>query len=502
VNKETLPILSAQDWALFGHHLKRAEYQRGAVILAEGIHHRRALYFVISGTVRVEQAQDGHGLALALLGPGEIFGEMGFVEEAPGSASVVAQDNTVIDVIDGEALQSIMASEPGLAVRFYHSIAIALMHRLRATSRRLAQAGTGEVAQIGRFRTPRTGNISARQIPLQLSGGLDEFERTILSIKQEIRAGALSEEDARARVEAICEGAVEVLRRFTRSEPLMEMGWSDLLAFRDPSHLAAGVGDYVFRETFRTVMLSATMARCYAKPRGFPDDHETIAAIYANAPEGDDHLGPLIDRWFLNRPICRSRRASRDLMQATLMRLVKSWPGGESVRVASLASGAAAELLNLCETPEGASIRATCVDIDGQALLAAARRGERSGLTERLILLQGSAVASDGEGISLPPQHLIYALGLCEYLSDEQVVSVLDQSNAALIPGGTVVITNLNSTSPDRELMEHILDWKANHRTADELRSLFARSKFGQQPVEIFADETEVTLFARCTKAA
>jgi len=351
-----------------------------------------------------------------------------------------------------------MASEPGFAVRFYHSIAITLMHRLRTTSRRLVQAGTGEMAQIGQFRTTRTGNISARQIPPELSAGLDEFERTMLAIKQEVRAGTVSQEDASARVSAICEQAVEVLRRFTKSETLVEMGWSDLLAFRDPSQLASGVGDYVFREIFRMVMLSATMARCYAKPRGFPDDYETIALIYANEPDGDDHLGPLIDRWFLNRPICRSRRASRDLMQATLTQLVNNRPDGETVKITSLASGAAAELLNLCETPDGARVQATCLDFDAQALFEAARRGERSGLTERLTLLQGNAAGAEGEGISLPPQHLIYALGLSEYLSDDKVVSALDRSYDALIAGGAVVITNLNSTSPDRELMEHILD--------------------------------------------
>jgi CRP-like cAMP-binding protein len=501
VSQDTLPVLSAQDWSLLRAHVRRADYPRGTVIVAEGSHHRRVLHIIASGAVRVEESQDGRSIALAILGPGEIFGEMGFVEPAPASASIVAQDDVAIEVIDGEALQSVMASEPGFAVRFYHSLAIILMRRLRAASRRLLQTSTAEAAQIDPLRTLRTGNITARQIPPELSAGLDAFERTILAIKQELRAGTLSDQEARGRVDAICDGAVDVLRRFTRTESLVEMGWSDLLAFRDSSQLAAGVGDYVFREMFRTVMLSATMSRCYTKARGFPDDFETIAAIYANAPDGDDYLGPFIDRWFLNRPICRSRRASRDLMQRTLADKIKHGPSGEMMKITSLASGAAAELLNLCETPDGVGVRATCVDIDDRALLTTARRAERGGLTERLTLLQGNAVASEGEGFSLPPQHVIYALGFCEYLADDQIVLLLNKAFAALIPGGIVVVTNLNSTNPDRELMQHVLDWKANHRTADLLRALFAQSQFGEQPVDVFADETDVTLFARCAKA-
>jgi CRP-like cAMP-binding protein len=492
-------MLSPQDWALLGDHMTPTSYPRGEFILAEG-GHRRALHIVKSGTVRVEQAQNGRGIALALLGPGEIFGEMGFVENAAASASIVAQDDTVIDIIEGEALQSVMASESGFAVRFYHSLAITLVRRLRSTSRRLAQAGTGEVAQVNQFRVPRTGNISARQVPSELSAGLENFERIMLSAKQEFRAGTLAEAEASARVSATCDEVVKLLGQFTNSDPLVEMGWSDLLAFRDTTQLEAGVGDYVFRETFHTMMLSTTMARCYAKPRGFPDDYETITTIYANQQEGDDRLGPLIDRWFLDRPISRSRRASRDLMQATLMKMVKGWPSNQSVQVASLASGVAAELQNLCEGV--ASVRATCVDIDGQSLLAAARRAERCGLTERMTFVQGNAVPSRAEGVSLQPQHAIYALGLCEYLNDEQVLGLLNRSFDSLVSGGGVVITNLSSTNPDRELMEHVLDWKAIHRTAEDIRGLFANTHFGKWPVDIFADDTGATLFARCTKAA
>jgi extracellular factor (EF) 3-hydroxypalmitic acid methyl ester biosynthesis protein len=283
------------------------------------------------------------------------------------------------------------------------------------------------------------------------------------------------------------------------------MGWSDLLAFRDPAHLEAGIGDYVFRETFRTFMLSAAISRCYAKPRGFPDDYETMAVIYANEPEGDDRLGPLIDRWFLDRPICRSRRAACDRAQTLLLEKAKSWmtkasPAGEPVKVTSLASGAAKELTNLLETPDGASIRASCIDLDSQALLAIARRAAGSGLSGRLTLIQDNAVPTGAEALSLPPQHVIYALGLGEYLSDDQINALLNWAYDVLIPGGSVIMTNLASSNPDRALMEHVLDWKAHHRAAEDLRSLLAQSRFGGQPVDILADETDVTLFACCTK--
>jgi CRP/FNR family transcriptional regulator, cyclic AMP receptor protein len=172
MNTDTLPMLSPQDWAMLRDHVRLVPYRRGSVILSEG-GYRRALHIVKNGAVRVEEEQEGHGITLAMLGPGEIFGEMGFVENAPASATVVvAQDDAEIEVIEDAALESLMASEPGFAVRFYHSIAIALSRRLRITSQRLAQTGIAEVAQVNKFRVARTGNISTRQVPPELSTGL------------------------------------------------------------------------------------------------------------------------------------------------------------------------------------------------------------------------------------------------------------------------------------------------------------------------------------------
>lgn len=122
-------------------------------------------------------------------------------------------------------------------------------------------------------------------------------------------------------------------------------------------------------------------------------------------------------------------------------------------------------------------------------------------MSERVTLVQGNALPAAAENIALPPQDAVYALGLCEYLGDDQVVALLDRMHGLLLAGGRAILTNLAADNPDRGLMEHVLDWKANHRTADALRSLFARSLFANATVEIATEETGATLFAQCTKA-
>ena len=48
--------------------------------------------------------------------------------------------------------------------------------------------------------------------------------------------------------------------------------------------------------------------------------------------------------------------------------------------------------------------------------------------------------------------------------------------------------------------MDHVLEWRLIHRTADDLRGLFARSRFGDAPVDVRAEEQGINLCAFCTR--
>jgi CRP-like cAMP-binding protein len=492
---QPLQALSEADWELLRRHMKRVFYPRGAALMQEGVY-RRALLIVRSGSVRVERLLEGRAIVLAQLGAGEVLGDIGFAEDRPASASIVAQEGCEVDVIEGDAMHELIGAEPGFAVRFYHSLAISLAQRVRAgdAARIAAASSQGE-----RMPRSRTGNISVRQIPTELGDALEGFERAMLASKQALRSGAAPASEM-ARVAAACDAVLALLRTYTGGDALVDIGYSDLLAFRDPGQIEAGVGDFIFRETYSTFMLSATMSRCHAKPRGFPDDVETMTAIYRDEAEGDDWLGPLIDRWFLSRPLCRSRRAGLQQLMSVLQEMSAAQAGAE-LRVASLASGCAAELFGFFERHPDANLVVTCVDRDEQALVAGARRAESQRLQDRMSFLLGSAVPSVAATLSLGPHHLVYALGLCEYLTDDEVVAMLDLAHSTLLPGGRLIVTNLAPGHADQELMGNLLHWHAQHRGSDEMRALFARSRFAGQPVDLSLDDAQVTLTASCRKA-
>ncbi|MBI3965131.1 MAG: cyclic nucleotide-binding domain-containing protein [Chloroflexi bacterium] len=322
---DTFELFSDRVWARLGEQSRRVTYRRGEIILKEG-DYRKALYLIRRGIVRVEQSQHGQGIALAQLGPGEIFGEMGFVENTSASASVIAQEDSEVDVVEDANLQSLLATVPGFAVRFFQSLAISLARRLRSTSTRLAQASTVEAAQVNAFRSLRTGNVTAQQIPTKLAAAVDTFKSDLAAIDQGLHANRLAVGQAQTQVDAACDDLIDHLRQYTQPEVAMEAGWDDLLAFREPEQIELGLGDYVFRSVFPVLMLGSTLARAYTKPRGYPEDYETMRMLYRNEPEGDERLGPFIDQWFLNRPLASSRRASCRAMTEYIVQLTSRYP--------------------------------------------------------------------------------------------------------------------------------------------------------------------------------
>ena len=71
---------------------------------------------------------------LAILGAGEFFGELSFIDGAPTSARVVADEPTRVRIIDEASVDKLTAMDPSFAGRLYRSIAAILVERLRRTS--------------------------------------------------------------------------------------------------------------------------------------------------------------------------------------------------------------------------------------------------------------------------------------------------------------------------------------------------------------------------------
>jgi CRP/FNR family transcriptional regulator, cyclic AMP receptor protein len=92
-------------------------YPAGTVIVRQG-EPGVGLYVLIRGRARVQQqSPDGSPHQLTLLGGGEIFGELALLDNAPRSATVVAEEETSALVIPIFDFRSLLRDDADIAVK-------------------------------------------------------------------------------------------------------------------------------------------------------------------------------------------------------------------------------------------------------------------------------------------------------------------------------------------------------------------------------------------------
>jgi len=113
-------------------------YSTGAIILAEGAAGGR-LQIIQEGQVRISKVVPGVGEeALAILRPGDFFGEMEFLDGAPASAQAIAHSDCEIFSVPHDEVEHLMVSRPELSAKLLWALARTLSTRLRETNQKLA----------------------------------------------------------------------------------------------------------------------------------------------------------------------------------------------------------------------------------------------------------------------------------------------------------------------------------------------------------------------------
>lgn len=102
-----------------------------------------ALYVIVEGKVRISREVAGMGEeALAVLGPGEVFGEMALLDETPRSADATAHEGCRMLVITKEAFDDLLFLHKDLAYEVLWSCVRMLSTRLRETNDKLTFLST------------------------------------------------------------------------------------------------------------------------------------------------------------------------------------------------------------------------------------------------------------------------------------------------------------------------------------------------------------------------
>lgn len=96
------------------------------------------LYVILEGRIRISRDVAGMGEeALAVLGPGEVFGEMALLDESPRSADARVHERCRLLAVPKEGFDDLLFLHKDLAYEVLWSVVKLLVSRLRETNDKL-----------------------------------------------------------------------------------------------------------------------------------------------------------------------------------------------------------------------------------------------------------------------------------------------------------------------------------------------------------------------------
>jgi len=97
-----------------------------------------AFYLIVTGSVRISTLVPGVGEeALTILREGEYFGEMALIDDAPRSASAIANDDTMLLCIGKDDFRKLLERQTDIAYKLLWIFTKTLSARLRKTDEQL-----------------------------------------------------------------------------------------------------------------------------------------------------------------------------------------------------------------------------------------------------------------------------------------------------------------------------------------------------------------------------
>lgn len=144
--------IARKDLGRLFHSLIRRTYQPGDILFEEG-ETGRALFILAAGQVEIlRQTPGGEPVRVAILNPGDYFGEMSLLDERPRTATVVAVGPVEVYLLYKTEFEKIVHTEPRVAAAIMTHLAALLAARLRAVhevppvaiASTLKLAGTGQ----------------------------------------------------------------------------------------------------------------------------------------------------------------------------------------------------------------------------------------------------------------------------------------------------------------------------------------------------------------------
>jgi len=413
------------------------------------------------------------------MGPGQVIGIESYISRSDSTVDIVALENSHVLKLPFSVIGERISKDNLFGMVFYYAVSSVLVGRLNQATQKVEKRGLDEIVTD----TPDLQHLVS---------GMEVLKKAIFDAN-----------------EAINKGKSEMLKE---AEKQIRSAYKDLYKrmydlLGDHSNLSddlkAGIGLKIQHEFLPYILLTNFFNRAYNKPRGYAGDFLTIAHMYDAIPRGTSELGKLLDVISLEEsPAAKAVQNRRHLLAREIGKTMQA-KAGDVAHVTSMACGPAQELFDVYETLENPKrLNTQLVDVDLEALAFVSAKKEQ--FNKQLPMTfhhQNLVYLSLGRTqMNIPPQDLMYSIGLIDYFDDKWVVALMNYCYDRLADGGRLILGNFHPDNQSKAFQDYVLDWKLIHRDEEDMNRLYRSSKFGKDCTNIWFEEERINLFAECVK--
>lgn len=231
------------------------------------------------------------------------------------------------------------------------------------------------------------------------------------------------------------------------------------------------------------LMLQSPFARrCFEKPLGYAGDYLMVRYILDDPLQGDTAFAQLMNFALHQMDVAQGHRNRIKVLETLLCEhAAAAHAAGRKARGLTIGCGPAEETFRfVMNSPHADSLDLTLVDFNRETLdWTADRLSQACAQTHRkpgLDFVQESVVnIARRRAESIQPEFdFVICAGLFDYFSDTVCSRVIQFGARSLLPGGTLVVTNVSKCASSFS-MSTLLEWDLIYRSAEELERLLPR---------------------------
>ncbi len=167
-------------------------------------------------------------------------------------------------------------------------------------------------------------------------------------------------------------------------------------------------------------------------------------------------------------------RNRKRLGAAVLTKLIEQ-NDGESAHILCLGAGPGITIIEALKSTESPA-HATLVDISNDAFDYGQQLADRHGVGDRVRYVLGDV--RDIDELLAEPPAIVTMIGICEYLTDEQIVEIITAAASVMPPGAAIVFNSISKKHGTDRFFRRVFGLHMNHRSPLELQALMGQAGF------------------------